>query len=94
MGLSPAVLSMVLQLAISKFLYCLMPYADRKSIPLFFGAMEDLRRYKTMGPIQSVPILRNPIIGTTYFYYVSLVGLSLETRRLAMLLSTFEVKMG
>lgn len=49
--LSPAVLSMVSQLTIPIFSYYLMPYADRKSNPLFFGAMADLRRYKMTGPI-------------------------------------------
>lgn len=44
MGLSPSVLSMVSQLGILKFSYCLTPYADRKSSPLFFGAMADLWR--------------------------------------------------
>jgi hypothetical protein len=60
LGMSPAILSMVSQLAIPKFSYCLTPYTDRKSSPLFFGAWADLGRYKTTGPIQSVPILRDP----------------------------------
>jgi hypothetical protein len=93
LGMSPAVLSMVSQLAIPKFSYCLTPYADRKSSPLFFGAWADLGRYKTTGPIQSVPILRNPV-SITFFYYVPLVGLSLGTRRLDVPAATFALKHG
>lgn len=88
--LSPAVLSMVSQLTIPIFSYYLMPYADRKSNPLFFGAMADLRRYKMTGPIQSVPILRNPVTWT-FYYYVLLVGLSLRMRCLYVPTSTFAI---
>jgi len=47
MGLSLVVLSMVSLLAIPKFSYCLMRYADHKSSPVFFCAIMDLQRYKT-----------------------------------------------
>lgn len=80
MGLSPDTLSLISQLAIPRFSYCLTPFADRKTSPLLFGAMAELSKYKTTGPIQTTSILRNPVENA--YYYVPLVGLSLGTKRL------------
>uniref|UniRef100_A0A0A8XRT9 Peptidase A1 domain-containing protein n=1 Tax=Arundo donax TaxID=35708 RepID=A0A0A8XRT9_ARUDO len=79
-GLSPDTLSLVSQLSVPRFSYCLTPFADRKTSPLLFGAMADLQKYKTTGQIQTTSILRNPV--ETAYYYVPLVGLSLGTKRL------------
>ncbi|KAL6842483.1 hypothetical protein ACP4OV_027718 [Aristida adscensionis] len=80
LGLSPAPLSLVTQLSIPKFSYCLTPFAAGKTSPLMFGAMADLGRYKTTGPVQSTAILRNPV--ADIYYYVPLVGLSVGPKRL------------
>ncbi|KAG0523927.1 hypothetical protein BDA96_07G165300 [Sorghum bicolor] len=81
MGLSPGIMSLVSQLSVPRFSYCLTPFAERKTSPLLFGAMADLRRYRTTGTVQTTSILRNPAMETAY-YYVPLVGLSLGTKRL------------
>ncbi|KAI4985689.1 hypothetical protein ZWY2020_018319 [Hordeum vulgare] len=81
MGLSPGTMSLISQLSVPRFSYCLTPFAERKTSPMLFGAMADLRKYNTTGPIQTTAILRNPAMDT-FYYYVPLVGLSLGTKRL------------
>ncbi|KAJ1268809.1 hypothetical protein BS78_07G162300 [Paspalum vaginatum] len=90
-GLSPGILSLVSQLSVPRFSYCLTPFAERKTSPLLFGAMADLRRYKTTGPVQTTSILTNPAMETAY-YYVPLVGLSLGARRLAVPAASLALK--
>ncbi|CAL5012944.1 unnamed protein product [Urochloa decumbens] len=90
-GLSPGTLSLISQLSIPKFSYCLTPFAERKTSPLLFGSMADLKKYKTKGPIQTTSILSNPAMETAY-YYVPLVGLSLGTKRLRVPASSLAMK--
>ena len=80
LGLSPGPLSMLKQLAITKFSYCLTPFADRKTSPVMFGAMADLGKYKTTGKVQTIPLLKNPV--EDIYYYVPMVGISLGSKRL------------
>ncbi|RCV30907.1 hypothetical protein SETIT_6G133400v2 [Setaria italica] len=80
LGLSPGPLSMLKQLSIQKFSYCLTPFGDRKTSPVMFGAMADLAKYKTTGKVQTVPLLKNPI--EDMYYYVPMVGISLGSKRL------------
>ncbi|CAO2211198.1 unnamed protein product [Urochloa humidicola] len=91
-GLSPGTLSLTSQLSIPKFSYCLTPFADRKTSPLLFGAMADLRKYKTTGPIQTTSILSNPGAMETPYYYVPLVGLSLGNKRLRVPASSLAMR--
>ncbi|XP_062196820.1 aspartic proteinase nepenthesin-1-like [Phragmites australis] len=89
MGLSPGTLSLISQLSIPRFSYCLTPFDERKTSRLLFGAMADLQKYKTTGPIQTTSILRNPV--ETAYYYVPLVGLSLGTKRLEVPASSLAI---
>uniref|UniRef100_A0A0E0QK50 Peptidase A1 domain-containing protein n=1 Tax=Oryza rufipogon TaxID=4529 RepID=A0A0E0QK50_ORYRU len=82
LGLSPESLSLITQLKIQRFSYCLTPFADKKTSPLLFGAMADLSRHKTTRPIQTTAIVSNPV--ETVYYYVPLVGISLGHKRLAV----------
>ncbi|KAG8047522.1 hypothetical protein GUJ93_ZPchr0008g12215 [Zizania palustris] len=82
LGLSPETMSLISQLAIPRFSYCLTPFADRRTSPILFGAMADLSKHKTTGPIQTTSLLSNPV--ETVYYYVPLVGISLGTKRLAV----------
>ncbi|EAZ07297.1 hypothetical protein OsI_29545 [Oryza sativa Indica Group] len=82
LGLSPESLSLITQLKIQRFSYCLTPFADKKTSPLLFGAMADLSRHKTTRPIQTTAIVSNPV--KTVYYYVPLVGISLGHKRLAV----------
>nr|CAB3481269.1 unnamed protein product [Digitaria exilis] len=91
MGLSPGTMSLISQLSVPRFSYCLTPFADRTTSPLLFGAMADLHKNKTTGPIQTTSILRNPAMETAY-YYVPLVGLSLGAKRLAVPEATLAIK--
>ncbi|XP_040383108.1 aspartic proteinase nepenthesin-1-like [Oryza brachyantha] len=74
LGLSPETLSLTTQLGIQRFSYCLTPFADRYTSPLLFGAMADLSKHETTGPIQTTSLLSNPV--ETVYYYVPLVGIS------------------
>ncbi|CAD6245464.1 unnamed protein product [Miscanthus lutarioriparius] len=89
MGLSPGIMSLVSQLSVPRFSYCLTPFAERKTSPLLFGAMADLRKYKTTA--QTTSIVRNPAMETAY-YYVPLVGLSLGTKRLDVPATSLGIK--
>ncbi|OEL16043.1 Aspartic proteinase nepenthesin-1 [Dichanthelium oligosanthes] len=80
LGLSPGPSSLLKQLAIQKFSYCLTPFTDRKTSPVMFGAMADLGKYKTTGKIQTIPLLKNAI--EDIYYYVPMVGISLGSKRL------------
>ncbi|CAD6342026.1 unnamed protein product [Miscanthus lutarioriparius] len=80
LGLFPGPLSMLKQLAITKFSYCLTPFADHKTSPVMFGAMADLGKYKTTGKVQTIPLLKNPV--EDIYYYVPMVGISLGSKRL------------
>ncbi|XP_066351536.1 aspartic proteinase nepenthesin-1-like [Miscanthus floridulus] len=91
MGLSPGIMSLVSQLSVPRFSYCLTPFAERKTSPLLFGAMADLRKYKTTGTVQTTSILRNPGMETAY-YYVPLVELSLGTKRLDVPATSLGIK--
>ncbi|OEL24738.1 Aspartic proteinase nepenthesin-2 [Dichanthelium oligosanthes] len=88
LGLSPDKLSFVSQLKIPRFSYCLTPYTDRKSGRMFFGAMADLSKYRTTGPIQTTSFL-NDRIGSNLYYYLPLIGVSVGTKRLNVPLSSF-----
>ncbi|CAO2210830.1 unnamed protein product [Urochloa humidicola] len=80
LGLSPGPLSLLKQLSIPKFSYCLTPFADRKTSPVMFGAMADLGKYNTTGKIQTVSLLKNPV--EDLYYYVPMVGISLGSKKL------------
>ncbi|VAI38434.1 unnamed protein product [Triticum turgidum subsp. durum] len=73
MGLSPGTMSLISQLSVPRFSYCLTPFAERRSSPMLFGAMADLHKYNTTGPIQTTAILTNPA-EDTFYYYVPLSG--------------------
>ncbi|CAL5006594.1 unnamed protein product [Urochloa decumbens] len=90
LGLSPGPLSLLKQLSIPKFSYCLTPFADRKTSPVMFGAMADLAKYKTTGKIQTVPLLKNPV--EDLYYYVPMVGISLGTKKLDVSAESLELQ--
>ncbi|CAO2173101.1 unnamed protein product [Urochloa humidicola] len=89
LGLSPQELSLVSQLQIPRFSYCLTPFTDRKRSHIFFGAMADLTKYRTTGPIQTTSILNNKIGGN--LYYVPMIGISLGAKHLNVPASSFAI---
>jgi hypothetical protein len=90
LGISPDRLSLVSQLQIPRFSYCLRPFLDRDTSHMFFGAMADLSKYRTTGPIQTTYLVRDPS-GRNYYYYVPLIGISVGTKRLKVPASSFAI---
>ena len=91
LGISPDRLSLVSQLQIPRFSYCLTPFLDRNTTShIFFGAMADLSKYRTTGPIQTTSLVTNPD-GSNYYYYVPLIGISVGTKRLNVPVSSFAI---
>ena len=85
----PATMSVLLQLSVRRFSFCLTPFADRKPSHLFLGARTELQRHKE---IQTTRILKSPEQHPPLFCYVPLVGLSLGGRRLAVPATSLELK--
>ncbi|CAO2211199.1 unnamed protein product [Urochloa humidicola] len=90
LGISPDRLSLVSQLKIPRFSYCLTPFLDRDVSHIFFGEMADLSRYRATGPIQTTDLVRNPT-GINYYYYVPLIGISVGTKWLNVSASSFAI---
>jgi hypothetical protein len=79
-------LSLVSQLSIRRFSYCLTPYNSARRSTLQFGSLSDA----AAGPVQTTPLLRSPQNPT--FYYVHLTGLTVGTRRLRIPESVFALQ--
>ena len=73
-------LSLVSQLRIRRFSYCLTPYASGRRSTLLFGSLADGVYGDATGPVQTTPLLQSPQNPT--FYYVHLTGLTIGARRL------------
>lgn len=80
-------LSLVSQLGVGKFAYCLTSFDQNNTSPLFMGSLAKLK-----GSVQTTPILTNPEIPS--LYYLSLKGITVGTRRLKFPTSVFELKNG
>ncbi|TVT97725.1 hypothetical protein EJB05_57012, partial [Eragrostis curvula] len=80
MSLSWSNLSVITQLNVPRFSYCFSRFGEGKKSPLLFGRKANLQKYKTTGPIQSVPLIKNP--WNEIYYYVPMVGISYGTKKL------------
>jgi Xylanase inhibitor N-terminal/Xylanase inhibitor C-terminal len=78
-------LSLISQLEVSKFSYCLTSFDHNNTSPLFMGSLAELN-----GPVQTTPILTNPAIPS--LYYLSLKGITVGTRCLKLPQSVFTLK--
>lgn len=78
-------LSLVSQLGVSKFVYCLTSFDHNYTSPLFIGSLA-----KINGPVQTTPILTNPAIPS--LYYLSLKGITVGRRRLKLPKLVFKLK--
>ncbi|CAN6205599.1 unnamed protein product [Urochloa humidicola] len=73
-GLGRGALSLVSQLGVRRFSYCLRSDADEGASPILFGA---LAANVTGGNAQSTPLVKNPMPGRrTPYYYVNLTGVT------------------
>ncbi|KAJ4793795.1 Aspartic proteinase nepenthesin-1 [Rhynchospora pubera] len=84
-GFGRGALSLASQLGVGKFAYCLTSFDQNNTSPLFMGSLAKLH-----GPVQTTPILTNPTNPT--FYYLSLKGITVGTRRLKLPKSVFQLK--
>ncbi|BAF25252.1 aspartic proteinase nepenthesin-1 [Oryza sativa Japonica Group] len=84
-------LSLVSQLSIRRFSYCLTPYASSRKSTLQFGSLADVGLYDdATGPVQTTPILQSAQNPT--FYYVAFTGVTVGARRLRIPASAFALR--
>ncbi|KAL6846250.1 hypothetical protein ACP4OV_023698 [Aristida adscensionis] len=86
-------LSLVSQLAIRRFSYCLTPYTSGRRSTLQFGALSDGvfdGAGGAAGAVQTTPLLQSPQNPT--FYYVRLAGVTVGARRLRIPESAFALR--
>ncbi|XP_062194385.1 aspartic proteinase nepenthesin-1-like [Phragmites australis] len=83
-------LSLVSQLSIRRFSYCLTPYTSGRKSTLLFGSLSDGVYGDATGPVQNTPLLQSPQNPT--FYYVHLIGLTVGSRRLRIPESAFALR--
>lgn len=87
-GLGRGPLSLISQLGLGKFSYCLTSLDASKKSPLLFGSLADLNG-KANEP-QSVPLVKNP--SQPSFYYLSLKGITVGSTNLQIPSSTFTLQ--
>ncbi|KAJ3695929.1 hypothetical protein LUZ60_001306 [Juncus effusus] len=78
-------LSLVSQLGVSKFTYCLTSFDQNKTSPLFMDSLAKLE-----GPVQTTRILTNKYIPS--LYYLSLKGITVGSKRIKIPKSAFSLK--
>ncbi|KAJ1289913.1 hypothetical protein BS78_02G201500 [Paspalum vaginatum] len=83
-------LSLVSQLAVRRFSYCLTPYASGRKSTLMFGSLSDGVYDDATGPVQTTPLIQSRQNPT--FYYVQLTGLTVGARRLRIPDSAFALR--
>ncbi|CAN6210887.1 unnamed protein product [Urochloa humidicola] len=84
-------LSLVSQLSIRRFSYCLTPYASGRRSTLLFGSLAGgVFGGDGDGAVQTTPLLQSPQNPT--FYYVRLTGISVGGRRLRIPESAFALQ--
>ncbi|CAD5189056.1 unnamed protein product [Musa acuminata subsp. malaccensis] len=85
-GLGRGPLSLISQLGLGKFSYCLTSLDESKNSPLLFGSLADLGATA----VRSTPLRKNPTQPS--FYYVSLEGITVGGTRLQIPSSTFALQ--
>nr|CAB3490065.1 unnamed protein product [Digitaria exilis] len=91
-GLGRGTLSLVSQLGVGKFSYCLTDFFNTTiTSPVLFGSLAELATDITSGiAVQSTPLIQNPKSLSRYF--VSLEGISLGDFRLPIPNGTFDIR--
>ncbi|XP_078430755.1 eukaryotic aspartyl protease family protein [Wolffia australiana] len=85
-GLGRGPLSLISQLRIGRFSYCLTRLGERRTSPLFLGSLATM---DSGSDVRSTPFLRNP--GQPSFYYLSLRDISVGSVALKIPGSTFAI---
>ncbi|XP_006657791.1 aspartic proteinase nepenthesin-1-like [Oryza brachyantha] len=85
-GLGRTPLSLVSQLGVGRFSYCLRSYKDAGDSPILFGSLAKL----TGANVQSTPLLRHPDMpDSSTWYYVNLTGITVGSTDVPVTSSTF-----
>uniref|UniRef100_A0A0D9WZS8 Peptidase A1 domain-containing protein n=1 Tax=Leersia perrieri TaxID=77586 RepID=A0A0D9WZS8_9ORYZ len=84
-GLNRGPLSLVSQLGVGRFSYCLRSYTDAGESPILFGSLANL----TDAKVQSTPLIKNPALTRSSFYYVNLTGITVGSTDLPITRTTF-----
>ncbi|XP_072992925.1 aspartic proteinase nepenthesin-1 [Typha latifolia] len=85
-GLGRGPLSLISQLGMGKFSYCLTSLDQSKTSPLFFGALADIKASAT----NTIPLVKNPMQPS--FYYLNLKGITVGGTQLTISSSTFALQ--
>ncbi|EAZ04158.1 hypothetical protein OsI_26300 [Oryza sativa Indica Group] len=83
-GLGRGALSLIPQLGVGRFSYCLRSGSAAGASPILFGSLANL----TDGNVQSTPFVNNPAVHPSY-YYVNLTGITVGETDLPVTTSTF-----
>ncbi|EER96836.1 hypothetical protein BDA96_02G233200 [Sorghum bicolor] len=83
-------LSLVSQLSIRRFSYCLTSYGSGRKSTLLFGSLSGGVYGDATGPVQTTPLLQS--LQNPTFYYVHLAGLTVGARRLRIPESAFALR--
>uniref|UniRef100_A0A0D9WZR6 Peptidase A1 domain-containing protein n=1 Tax=Leersia perrieri TaxID=77586 RepID=A0A0D9WZR6_9ORYZ len=86
-GLGRTPLSLVSQLGVGRFSYCLRSNTAAGDSPILFGSLAKLTGGN--GVVQSTPLLQNPGMPDSAFYYVNLTGITVGTTDLPITSTTF-----
>jgi len=86
-GLGRSALSLLSQLGVGRFSYCLRSDADAGASPILFGSLANV----TGDTVQSTPLVRNPVAARRRapYYYVNLTGIAVGSTDLPVTRSTF-----
>ncbi|KAG8064719.1 hypothetical protein GUJ93_ZPchr0004g38355 [Zizania palustris] len=90
-GLGRGPLSLVSQLGLEKFSYCLTSLDNTGKSPLILGYLADIHESSAAASsIQTTPLIKNP--SQPSFYYVTLTGLTVGSTRITLPSSVFAVQ--
>jgi hypothetical protein len=89
-GLARGPSSLVSQLGVQTFSYCLTPISDKKKSTLLFGSLADMNLTLPHGaPVNATPLIKNP--SQPLFYYLSLEGISVGNDLLRIPRQVFQI---
>ncbi|VAH32858.1 aspartic proteinase nepenthesin-1-like [Triticum dicoccoides] len=90
-GLGRGPLSLVSQLGLKKFSYCLTSLDDTSKSPLLLGSLASISESAAAASsVQTTPLIKNP--SQPSFYYVNLKGLTVGSTHIALPSSAFAVQ--
>lgn len=90
-GLGRGPLSLVSQLGLDKFSYCLTSLDDTNNSPLLLGSLAGISEASAAASsVQTTPLIKNP--SQPSFYYVSLKAITVGSTRISLPSSAFAVQ--